>query len=64
MQSIYDLLKKAGYFIERFKRSFRLEPRPSKHRPYTRKKYNFEAKKKARKVAYQSRKINRRRTKG
>jgi len=64
MGSIYDLLKKAGYFVDRFKRSFQLEQRPSKHRPYTRKKYNFEAKKKARKVAYQSRKINRQRAKG
>jgi len=64
MGSIYDLLKKAGYFIERFKRSFRIGPEESKHRPYTRKKYDFTAKKKARKVAYQSRKINRQRAKG
>ena len=61
MNDIHDLLEKAGYALDRFKRSFRLEPGESKHRPYTKKKYDFDKKKKARKVAYQSRKINRQR---
>ena len=60
MESIRDWLIKNGYFrFDRFMRT--VTNRDSKHSPYTRKKYDFTAKKKARKVAYQSRKINRQR---